>query len=869
MCTIPSSDFLPTPSSSSQESLNSGAAISYWSDHLYANTILHLHRSLSDMRNCPSNSDDPVVPKPSPILAHHYETPHYPDKRSASTMCTPPQVPATRPSKKFDAMQYDMDVGPIPQTVMAEWTLHEQESLVSRALTCASVPGVQPRLQAFLHTYTLLLVAEMNYLFTLFDLSTSPFSIWKRYKSWKAKKNYLRRKDQHSKTMHSLSALVALSLLSSPATALVAYDCSTLTTNYTILNAAYVGECVARNHTVNETKVEIQLIQLTKVAPVMVYQCKVSVTRSAFYCGMHSHLSLVAGSLASYIAELGLTRCRDAHVTRSLYLQPGVTINDLKINATTTVTATLAGQSDQSANCRGANYFDSYGSYYNVVVPASIEVTLTSHLAVRSLQDDKIHFRSGATCAYSEQYCMDFYEGESYWSMETDDACQSAQHTVLYQGIATETQYLSYNGVPKVNVLIDTQDKLILVEKKRRAKLCHLDIYYTEHSSLLIAYRNDIQWTLQQKPLYPQIVDEMLYVNSKLIYLEHGIAQNLNQLYNHLDYQQCLSHRQTLQNLLSLAVIDPVEFAYSYMKQPGYTALLMGEAVYLFRCQPVDVRLRQTENCYIELPVNHTGRAVFMTPRTRLLRERGEQTNCNPLTKPLYMLDGMWYALSPNTHEARAPETLSPAYAPSWSYVAPAMLAERGIYTMTELESFRNQMLFQGERTAVSNIISRGATGMPTDLSGITLTNLFSEEEVEKIGVKFSQKLWGWFSTFGNISSGIIGILIFFRICKFMLDTVIHMKALHELYGFSIHLLAGIWDSLTTYLLSHQGAHMHNEDAKETEVELVPVEKHQTAGFAPVLDSDKGECPTASVTIYPKLPIPIHRGEGFNSHFPG
>ena len=59
----------------------------------------------------------------------------------------------------------------------------------------------------------------------------------------------------------------------------------------------------------------------------------------------------------------------------------------------------------------------------------------------------------------------------------------------------------------------------------------------------------------------------------------------------------------------------------------------------------------------------------------------------------------------------------------------------------------------------------------------------------------------GTIQVFGSTSAGIIAIFLIAKIIKFGLDTIIHGIALHEIYGFSFHLIGAIWDSLTQLLL--------------------------------------------------------------------
>lgn len=109
--------------------------------------------------------------------------------------------------------------------------------------------------------------------------------------------------------------------------------------------------------------------------------------------------------------------------------------------------------------------------------------------------------------------------------------------------------------------------------------------------------------------------------------------------------------------------------------------------------------------------------------------------------------------------------------------------------------------MFPAERPAVLNTVARGVMGRPISLQGGSLSNLLDKNAIERIAVSTWEKFWKKFLIFGNISAGIMGIYLFVRIFKLILDTLVHGYALHTIYGWSLYLLGAIWDSLTQLLL--------------------------------------------------------------------
>lgn len=67
--------------------------------------------------------------------------------------------------------------------------------------------------------------------------------------------------------------------------------------------------------------------------------------------------------------------------------------------------------------------------------------------------------------------------------------------------------------------------------------------------------------------------------------------------------------------------------------------------------------------------------------------------------------------------------------------------------------------------------------------------------------------------TLGNASAEVIGIYFCIRTIKLIIiDTVIYGYTLHTIYGWSIHLIEALWDSVTNLLL-----HLANGATKKKE----------------------------------------------------
>ena len=122
-------------------------------------------------------------------------------------------------------------------------------------------------------------------------------------------------------------------------------------------------------------------------------------------------------------------------------------------------------------------------------------------------------------------------------------------------------------------------------------------------------------------------MDIFTYVNSKFIYVERYIRTEVNRLYHDVLTQRCILEQQVFRKTLTLATESPDEFAYHFMKGPGYMSVIAGEVVHIVKCILVEVKYRKTKECYLQQPIFRGNQSFFLSPRTHILTKSCIQTN--------------------------------------------------------------------------------------------------------------------------------------------------------------------------------------------------------------------------------------------------
>ena len=610
-------------------------------------------------------------------------------------------------------------------------------------------------------------------------------------------------------------------LLVTPTQGITAYDCSGDKMNITTLSLTEVGKCVDFKPKLEETNITIQLIQRIDYHEVKVTHCKIVVDQTVEHCGMHSHTSAVTGGRRQYMLHTNFSTCDTLHEHNSIDIG-GTVLTEIPVNQTSYRDVTLAGSTTTEGGCQ-VKYSDSTNTWNNVIVRATITIILREYNAPIHMDTNSVIMHSGTRCSMKLGFCIDPENGYSYWDQFSLTVCNEGKYATIKKVkgkkvIDTSKQY------GQVVYWADDGKTQFALEVEKEIKICGKAAYATEHPKLFVAEISSLDSRIFDINMITiNDLDVNTYMNSKFVYFNHHVDKQLSKLYVDLLEQKCKLERQVLKNALTLATISPEEFAYNIMKGPGWMSVVAGEVAHLIKCLPITVVYRKTEDCYIELPVTYQNNSYFMSPRTHILRKTGTKTECNDIVPQYYYLDDLWYKVLPKTVKVEAPLTLNPSEESNWKYENPGHLASSGIYTAEDMDNLRDRIMFPVERPAILDTVARGAIGQPTYGNNVNFHNLLDEGRIESMVQKAWDKAWGGFVSFGSASAGVLGLFITIRLVKLVFDTVIHGVALHHVYGFSLHLLGALWDSLTNLLL-HLGSSLTNTGRREAESEANKME---------------------------------------------
>lgn len=634
--------------------------------------------------------------------------------------------------------------------------------------------------------------------------------------------------------------LFVLTLPLSLSNCLIVYDCKSLDTNITAISTKDIGACPDEKIDYVEKEVNTLVIQRNEFRTHKVFTCIVEVHKTIQHCGMHSHTSAVAGGISTYVHTLGAENCKKMHDTNMLLIH-GKLIDKIKINSTTSLTLTLHGLITSDARCKGVSLSENGYTWEDVIVQAAIKITTRQYTAIVKLDDNEIKLQNGLICPFLAGYCIDSTNGETTWEVANDDSCGKGL-TQLYKGKAS---LVTHKKQDNLKILVVEQDSNIFaLSLQKTTTLCGNTIWQTEHPKILVLLNAFLEFSSMSKTILPQNTDLSIYINSKLLYTEQAYKRSVEKTYSNIVHRKCLLNREILRNRLLLAPLSPNALSAIIKNQLGHIGRVLGEVLYIMQCKPVIAEVRRSKYCYNELPIKVNNESKFMTPITHIIIDHAVQVNCEPLTPPLYFIDGHWIAFSPYPVLHQAPHELQVEKENLLTFTPIQPLGKAGLYSNKDIANMQNLLTFGLEHEAVPNIIHRRMENLPTDAQGYETTNIFNKMELQKLARSTAQLIWGWFTDIGLFFSSVIGFYVILKIIKYLINTVLNGLAIYKTFGCGITLIASVWNTLTLWLVHRKMANKQTDPIKEQQSDLNEVTVNPPLSTPPSITQPSSTYPT-------------------------
>lgn len=599
-------------------------------------------------------------------------------------------------------------------------------------------------------------------------------------------------------------------------TGLIAFSCSDEKANYTSISLVDSPECQGISNKIETKETIIQLVQKKTFREIDYFQCSLIASNHLFRCGKSIDTES-PGGIYTEIIEISFEECYNMIKHKRFdFNNRSYKLNSMDVEY---ISATTHGWINTESSCTPGVGLTKDGIFHDrPVIQTEFKITKMIRKATVDLDDDKIIFDDGLKLKYSSFSGYSADKGFLFWEEPHNiTKCNdNEEFTVLYQGISTKVKdinQLDNHTFTSYIIQMESYDFQIGLNDKK-VYLCGLPAYSTEHPKLKIIEKPKNQDFILKKDqsIYVKEVNLLTYINSKLVYLMRHTGDQINSLYQKFSKERCETENRIIRNLLTLATISPIDFAYEYNQGPGTTAIVRGEVVYLIKCQPVEVQVDMSnmERCYAEFPVVYNGKQMYMNPRSRLLTNIGKEIDCLQEAPSKFKISGIWHAvlgggMKPHS-DTTNPHVIS-AKMTGWEFKPIRGFMDSGIYSPNDVDKLERFLMNPIEKEAVQETFIRSLEGKNGKEGTINLMNLYNSNFEDKIIDKITSKLSGWYKwqyeaggTFGFI------LLCFFviKIVKGLLNSMFNFKSLYESFGWGWKLLLCCWSNMTHKVVINQ-----------------------------------------------------------------
>lgn len=606
--------------------------------------------------------------------------------------------------------------------------------------------------------------------------------------------------------------LPILSLLFIPrALGLSAYDCRGVSINKTTISLVETPTCTEHQPNVTTSSVNLAVTQTTTISEIEYYRCSVEAYHFVQRCGTFVDTLHRDGH---YSEVYHITREECATMVNGGYINLRWGNNaklSLSKSGTTTFSYISFGNVYDGKCKSGGTLVSPTGIQWDSAVRTTrLELTYVKNSARLFHDEGTIKFPSGVSCKVDDEKCDHAGYGQLFW-IKPSPSCDSTNpdSSLIFKGIGSLiTDNDVFHGQnPNLFIQVtqghyDFQIKLT----KLGVSVCGFQSYSTEHPRLFVTV---LPVGAPDFPLRKEVggedVNLLNYINSKFIYSMRHTRQEVNRLFHIFEQERCKLQNRITDNMMTLALVSPKEFAYQYFSSPGYTAVVRGEVVHVAKCREVAViPLKLENNCYNELPVNYNNETWFMLPRTRILVKVGSIVECASDLGPQYLLNGRWVTpTSVGLMAVKNPVVITPSPL-SYEFEQLEDLASNGLYTSETILKYQKILTSPLEEKIITTRLADAISGKYPLPTGTSLSNAMEWRDFENIESKISswskaasesmKAIGGWFG-FGMF------VIFFMKLTVGLINSLVNFKFLKQTHGCLIALLFCLFDTITHFII--------------------------------------------------------------------
>jgi hypothetical protein len=640
-----------------------------------------------------------------------------------------------------------------------------------------------------------------------------------------------------------------------------------------------------------QTNRTYHVYQETITNKVMVTECRMQTSELIFHCGTRHHSSIKDAQIMPIDTPPSVVQCIQAKDYGLIGIDNKRTI-PAHVNRTTLSKLFLVGVTYEDGKCKGGELVINGVTWQDMIHYKEFSVTVTSYMAQFDTSTGAMLTHGYNFCKLSDGRC---HTGQSQLIYQTpSETCDLVllKTTMFYeiQGErprytaptalslpaytdeqnSTRVENMEYEHTPMVLMTPGNQDTLRFVRKGVLRK-CNHQVFSTNYDHLFVSTD---QVPTAKRSIEATDIKLTQFVTNKMDYLYHSNLALIEDIYRDTILRDCQIKRELLRTQLAFASANPDAATPLLSTHLGIFGRVTGEALFIFKCTPVEVTPRNSTDCTNQLAVTYDKRKVYLEPISRIIVNTPTIIECSTITPPRFkMTDNLWLTV-PYRIRTETPRTLSVNWPEKeFRFQSLNELSSSGIYSKEDLEKARKHIFFPQTRSRIITEIVQRTTQHYDSFPNYGM--LITPDAIYGAASGFLSNLWNRFMWFGQVASGFLGLWILCTLIKSVSSRVISGYELYKILGWSWKMCSCIFPFIAKLLIDKRRDRQVHKLAKtveelETHVDKenqdiccevgaqheepsAPLTQNQSSKEASSSSEVKSLTPPAYPVLYPRL----------------
>ncbi len=587
------------------------------------------------------------------------------------------------------------------------------------------------------------------------------------------------------------------------AAAITTYDCDHTGTTYEVLDLHEPRSCPDPERDFEEPETRnLHVLQTDSEVLVHGFQCQVTVTKEVTRCGFDSITYGHSWPVWEQNLELTPQECRNAVAASEITIEGRRYAVEKGVKKTESFFS--RGHVDGEGNCKTADFVSGGLQFYDSYERTSLTILVRVIRGNYDMYSESVTFANGVRARYQDEILRDAFEGTIVWSARQPNCTETVSQ--VYLGVG-EVHFRTGAKGP-----LKPQGAIVMIGAERQQQyaglalqgptlLCGRHCFKTHIKGIAACLLRHGEEAIPSTSFKSTFQQKAAALQAQVGHLHIGTNLRAYARFEMVQTDLCETERKVLHGRLQALAGGHNKYSLVDLYGPGHEVIVMGAAVYVARCVPVEATKADFPNCTKEVPVKVGGVHRFADPITWVLQEFPTVTPCSDITPMRWRIGGNWYCATPHPHQCDSPGQLNLSV---HTYIPLGDFTEgmgKNLYSPQQQAKHREFLRSFNSREPVLAKVANAASRSPVTTHGISyLGPPLTAVDLDKVRLSVLDYLFPIIPALGEAWNVVAGVLMFLYLGRLIIGCAIRIWVLYAERGCGCWLLGALWGTLFTIL---------------------------------------------------------------------